>query len=457
MTPNFVKNGFYEIFQEVRILFSRNHLKDMQKNWVIRTLQSALIVTLVSSCTFFQKETKVDDTTPWVRLGELKEIIEIPVLDEYGFEKGNDQITEHKVKRNESLYIILRSLDVSPQTIKEIEQEAKGKIRLNRIQPGQRYISYVATDSEKLNRVILHNDMLNYVVFDFKDEIKVSKREKTITSKIVETSGVITSSLYETLLENGVDPLLGNKLSEIFGWQVDFFRIYENDSYKVIYEQKYVGDEPYGVGKVLAAEFNHKNKKFDAFFHETSDRAGYFDSKGKGVQKALLKAPFTYSQRVSSNFSHSRFHPVLKTRTPHYGVDYAAPLGTPVIAVGDGTIIESRNRGPNGNIVKIRHNSTYTTAYLHLNGFARGIKSGAKVKQGQVIGYVGRTGRVSGVHLDYRIYINDQPVNPLKVDLPPSKAITKTEMTNFLQTVRKYKFQLGQIGKELLASSYNSY
>ena len=196
---------------------------------------------------------------------------------------------------------------------------------------------------------------------------------------------------------------------------------------------------------------------FDAFFYETNDRAGYFDSAGKGVQKALLKAPFTYSQRVSSNFSHNRFHPVLKTRRPHYGVDYAAPLGTPVIAVGDGTITESRYRGANGNIVKIQHNSTYTTAYLHLNGFARGIKRGAKVKQGQVIGYVGRTGRVTGVHLDYRIYKNDQPVNPLTIDLPPSKAISNSEMKQFRLTVEKYKFQLSQIGEGLLASAYYTY
>lgn len=429
----------------------------MQHNRVKRILQSVGIVTLFTSCSLFQRNEVKVDYIDSVTLESLYEIKEQPALDEYGFVQKGERIQQGKVKRNESLYIILRSLDVSPQIIQEIEKESRGKFQSNRIRPGQKYLTYLDSGTNSVNRLILHNDQLNYVVFDLENGVKVEKGRKEISSKITETSGVITSSLYEALLENDVDPLLGNKLSEIFGWQVDFFRIYENDSYKVIYEQQFVGDEPYGVGKILAAEFIHKGEVYDAYFYETNDRAGYFNSKGKGVQKALLKAPFTYSQRVSSNFSHSRFHPVLKTRTPHYGVDYAAPLGTPVIAVGDGTVIESRYRGANGNIVKIQHNSTYTTAYLHLNGFASGIKKGVKVKQGQVIGYVGRTGRVSGVHLDYRIYKNDQPVNPLTVDLPPSKAISKEEMKQFHLTVEKYKFQLGQIGKGLLASAYYTY
>ncbi len=424
---------------------------------VKKALQSVGIVTLFASCSFFQSNESEVNYVNSVTSESLIEIKEQPVLDEYGFVQKGEIIQQGKVKRNESLYIILRSLDVSPQTIKEIEIESKGKFQTNRIRPGQRYLTYMDSGTNQVSRLILHNDLLNYIVFDLENGVNVEKGKKEITSKITETSGIITSSLYEALLENGVDPLLGNKLSEIFGWQVDFFRIYENDSYKVFYEQQFVDDTPYGVGKILAAEFTHKGEVYDAFFYETNDRAGYFNSEGNGVQKALLKAPFTYSQRVSSNFSHSRFHPVLKTRMPHYGVDYAAPLGTPVIAVGDGTIIESRYRGPNGNIVKIQHNSTYTTAYLHLNGFASGIKKGVKVKQGQVIGYVGRTGRVTGVHLDYRIYKNNQPVNPLTVDLPPSKAISKEEMKKFRLTVEKYKFQLSQIGEELLASVYYTY
>tara|TARA_R110000868_G_scaffold37111_8_gene131462 strand:- start:10193 stop:11536 length:1344 start_codon:yes stop_codon:yes gene_type:complete len=444
-----MKNCDKSVFFSVKNIYSF-----MLKNWVKGILQSVVVLALLTACSVFQSKEDSTFQTPSVKLDSLIEIDEMVALDEYGYEKRNEVILEDRVKRNESLYIILRKLDVTPQKIQEIEIESRGKFSSKRIQPGQRYLAYINEESSSLNRLILHDDLLDYVVFNFEDELKVERGRKEITSKIKETSGVITSSLYETLLENGDDPLLGNKLSEIFGWQIDFFRIYENDSYKVIYEQQFVDDEPYGVGKVLAAEFLHSNKTYDAFYFESNDRAGYFDRIGNGVQKALLKAPFTYSQRVSSNFSHGRFHPVLKTRTPHYGVDYAAPLGTPVISVGDGIVLESQYRGANGNIVKIEHNSTYTTAYLHLNGFAKGIRRGAKVKQGQVIGYVGRTGRVTGVHLDYRVYKNDQPVNPLTVNLPPSKAITETEKNSFSTQVEKYRFQLSQIGERVLAAAY---
>lgn len=447
-----MKNCKKFVFSAHKIIY-----RCMHKNWVRGTLQGLVVLIFFTSCSFFNSKENSSFETESVTLDSLVEIKETVVLDEYGFVTRNEFIKEDRVKRNENLYLILRGLDVTPQIIQEVERESKGKFSSKRIRPGQRYVAYIDEESSVLNRLILHDDLLDYVVFNFENEVQVERGRKEITTKISETSGVISSSLYETLLENGDDPLLGNKLSEIFGWQIDFFRIYENDSYKVIYEQQFIDGKPYGVGRVLAAEFLHKNKSFDAFYFETEDRAGYFDKIGNGVQKALLKAPFTYSQRVSSNFSHSRFHPVLKRRTPHYGVDYAAPLGTPVISVGDGVVTESRYRGANGNIVKIKHNSTYTTAYLHLNGFARGIKQGAQVKQGQVIGYVGRTGRVTGVHLDYRVYKNDQPVNPLTVDLPPSKAITKMEKKDFLLQVEKYQFQLSQIGREVLAANYSSF
>lgn len=421
----------------------------MFKTKFYQGLTGLAVVTLLSTCTLFESK----EVTPSVYLENLEEIKELPVLDAYGYDRVLENVTEGEVKRNESLYIILRGLDVSPQKIYEIEKEAKGKLRLNRIQPGQRYLTYADGSDKEPHRLILHSNLLEYVILDWEDDISIEKGTKEVTIRITEASGVITSSLYETLQENGVNPLLGNKLSEIFGWQIDFFRLYKNDSFKVVYEQEFVDGQPYGVGKVIAAEFEHKGSAFDAYFFETEDRAGYFDSNGKGVQKALLKAPFLFSQRISSNFSHSRFHPVLKRRTPHYGVDYAAPLGTPVISVGDGEVIESRYRGPNGNIVKIKHNGTYTTAYLHLNGFARGIKKGVKVKQGQVIGYVGRTGRVTGVHLDYRIYKNDQPVNPVTVKLPPSKSISDKDMASFKALVGKYRFQLSQIGTNFLAAN----
>ncbi|WP_284700219.1 peptidoglycan DD-metalloendopeptidase family protein [Gracilimonas sediminicola] len=385
----------------------------------------------------------------------MVEISEGVQLDPYGFNRINLEVEEGRVKRNESLYLILRDLDVSPQTIYEINQKSKGVFQSNRIKPGQKYLTYLDKESKGAQRLILHTNALDYVVFEWGNEVAVKTGQKEVTTRIAEASGVIESSLYETLVGQDVSALLGYRLSEIFAWQIDFFRLYPGDRFKVIYEEEFVDGEPFGIGKILAAEFTNKNETFDAFYFETDDRAGYYDREGNGVQKALMKAPFKYSQRVSSNFSHSRFHPVLKRRMPHYGVDYAAPLGTPVLSVGDGEVVEAQYRGANGNIVKIRHNGTYTTAYLHLNGFAKGIRAGQRVKQGQVIGYVGKTGRVTGVHLDYRIYKNGQPVNPLKVKLPPSKAIDGAQMEQFTNHIEDLKFQLSHIdeaGESTVAS-----
>lgn len=417
----------------------------MSNSKILRGMGALLCLAIISALIALNGKSKQPAPDFKISSENLVEIKEDIQLDVYGFNRINSEVKEGKVKRNESLYLILRDLDVSPQEIYKISNEAKEVFESNRLKPGQRYLTYKQKGSEKAHRLILHTNALEYVVFDWQNEISVTSGRKEVTTQIAEASGVIESSLYETLLNADQNILLGNRLSEIFAWQIDFFRLYPGDHFKVIYEEEFVDGKPFGIGKIIAAEFTNKNETFDAFYYESDDRAGYFDSEGNGVQKALLKAPFKYSQRVSSNFSHNRFHPVLKRRIPHYGVDYAAPIGTPVLSVGDGKVVEAQYRGANGNIVKIRHNGTYTTAYLHLNGFARGIKSGTRVKQGQVIGYVGKTGRVTGVHLDYRIYKNGQPVNPLTVKLPPSKSISTDEMEDYQEYIEKIKFQLSQI------------
>lgn len=407
----------------------------------------------LSSCVLFQSDEIEFESEPSITLSNFSEIKENIVLDEYGFQVRT-LVLDDRIKRNESIYTILRSFDISAQTIRLLDLEARDVFSSNSLRPGQRYLVYENPITEKVDRLIIHVNTVEYVVFDWGDKIWVDKGSKEITKVQMVTEGVITSSLYEALKQNGDNPILGSKLSDIFGWQVDFFSLQPNDEYKVVYEQQFVDGEPYGVGEIIAANFRNKDNLYNAYYYETVDRAGYFDQNGEGLQKALLKAPFKYSQRVSSGFSHSRFHPVLKKSMPHYGVDYAAPLGTPVIAVGDGEVIEARYRGPNGNIVKIKHNGIYTTAYLHLNGFAPGVRPGKRVKQGQIIGYVGRTGRVTGVHLDYRIYKNDQPVNPLNIDLPPSKALEGEELRNFKLYIERYRHLMRSSDQNMLALNY---
>ncbi|MBO6792308.1 MAG: peptidoglycan DD-metalloendopeptidase family protein [Balneolaceae bacterium] len=407
----------------------------------------------LSNCSLWQtNEVSIHEETPAITLTNFEEIKEQQLIDEYGF-KQRLLVEENTIKRNESIYTILSGFDVTPQTIYAINNEAKGVFRTNSLRPGQRYLVYKNPITDQVDRLIIHFDKVNYVVFDWADKIWVDRGAKEVSTIQKVTSGVITSSLYQSLKDNEVNPLLGSKLSEIFAWQVDFFSLQPNDQFTIVYEQPIVDGEPYGIGDIVAASFTHKGKSYDAFFYETDERAGYFDKNGNGLQKALLKAPFKYSQRVSSGFSHSRFHPVLKKSMPHYGVDYAAPIGTPVIAVGDGEVVEARYRGPNGNIVKIKHNGVYTTAYLHLNGFAPGVRRGVRVKQGQTIGYVGKTGRVTGVHLDYRIYKNDQPVNPLSIDLPASKSLAGDDLEEYKLYIERYKYLMRDELINLLASN----
>ncbi|HBQ58508.1 MAG TPA: hypothetical protein DD671_02500 [Balneolaceae bacterium] len=399
----------------------------------------------------FQKEKPVPELS--ISSENMVEISEDLDLDSYGFNRFNVEVNEGKVRRNESLYLILRDLDVSPQKIYQINQASKGVFQSNRLKPGQKYLTY--TGEEGTERLILHTNALDYIVFDWKDDIAIITGKKEVTTKRAETAGVITSSLYETLMDNEVSTLLGLRMSEIFAWQIDFFRLYPGDNFKVIYEERYVDGEFLGIGDIIAAEFTVKDQTYDAFYFENETTAGFYDSQGNGVQKALLKAPFKFSQRISSSFNRNRFHPILKRRIPHQGVDYAAPIGTPVLSVGDGQVTEAQYRGANGNIVKIEHNGTYTTAYLHLNGFAKGIKAGTRVRQGEVIGYVGKTGRVTGVHLHYMIYKNGQPVNPLTIDLPPSKALQGDDLQRFKGKVQRLEKELSDIsmeGEETVAS-----
>ncbi|MEP1150607.1 MAG: peptidoglycan DD-metalloendopeptidase family protein [Balneola sp.] len=414
--------------------------------WVKNLITGLAILCLLPACSVFQKDSPT--TTNSVTVDNFEEIEEQPGFDSYGFVKNQSIIKEAKVKRNESLYVILRSLDVSPEEIYDIELKSKGKFDTRRIKQNQKYYTYHDLDTGAPLRMVFHQTATDYIIFDWQNGVDVKVGAKAIRTEIATASGTIESSLYETLVDQNVNILVANGLSEIFGWEVDFFRLYKGDKFKVIYETRFVDDKPYGIGQIIAAEFEHRGEVYDAYFYESDEAFGYYDGVGNSVQKALLKAPFKYSQRISSNFSYNRFHPVLKKRMPHYGVDYAAPLGTPVIAVGDGEIIQSRYNGAAGNMVKIRHNSTYSTAYLHLNGFASGVKEGRKVKQGQVIGYVGRTGRVTGVHLHYNVYKNDRPVNPVKLVLPPSKGISNEELETYKIAIEAKKEALDKIGNE---------
>jgi murein DD-endopeptidase MepM/ murein hydrolase activator NlpD len=250
------------------------------------------------------------------------------------------------------------------------------------------------------------------------------------------TNGIIQHSVFSALKSQGADPNLAGQLALIFGWVVDFFTdIRPGDHFSILYEKKNYEDGSAVLGRVLAARVYTRGQEFYAFGYKTAKRSwAYYDVEGKSLQKSLLRAPLSYT-RISSNFSYRRKHPILKHYRPHYGVDYAAPTGTPVKSTGDGTVIAAAYQKDNGRYIKVRHNRHYTTYYLHLSRFAKGIRNGAKVRQGQVIGYVGSTGLSNGPHLDYRIKVDGRFVNPRTVNLPSKNPVPKAEMV-FFQKVR---------------------
>lgn len=246
-------------------------------------------------------------------------------------------------------------------------------------------------------------------------------------------SGIIASNLWNTMTDNDLNPMLAIELSKIYAWTIDFFGIQKGDKFRLLYEEQFVDTVSTGVGPVYAVEFEHMGKNYYAFRFSQDEGFDYFDDKGENLRKAFLKAPLEFS-RISSRFSGSRLHPVLKIRRPHHGVDYAAPLGTPVVSIGDGTVIGKGYQGGSGNFVKIRHNAVYTTMYLHLSRFGKGVSTGSRVQQGEVIGYVGSTGLSTGPHLDFRVFMNGTPIDPLKIDAPPGDPVKTDYKQDFIHT-----------------------
>jgi murein DD-endopeptidase MepM/ murein hydrolase activator NlpD len=289
---------------------------------------------------------------------------------------------------------------------------------------------------------IYEEDKTSYITYKLKDDLSVEKGEKNLTRELKYTAGTITSSLWNSLVENGNDPALAIEMSEVYAWTIDFFGIQRNDHFKVVFEELNVEDEAIGIGNVEAACFNHMGKDLFAYRFTHNGTTGYYDENGQNLQRAFLKAPLRF-RRISSKFSNGRMHPILKIRRPHHGVDYAADYGTPVQTIGDGTVIEKGwNKGGGGNYIKIKHNSAYTTVYMHLAGFAKGLQTGSRVSQGEVIGYVGSTGLSTGPHLDFRVYFNGKAIDPLSMESPPSEPVAKEYLEQFFQVRDSLKVML---------------
>lgn len=285
-----------------------------------------------------------------------------------------------------------------------------------------------------------------YVRCSFADSVTVARVNARVDLRRRTVAATISSSLWNALAEQGVDPQVALDLSDIFAWTVDFFGLGRGDRFGVIYDERVVGGQVVGTAPIIAAVYISASGHRDyAFRHQGDSTAGYYDLQGNSLRRAFLKAPLHFS-RISSRFSHGRMHPILKIRRPHHGVDYAAPRGTPVVAIGDGKVVaKGYDAKGGGNYVKIRHNSVYTSVYMHLNNFAKGVAQGKSVRQGDVIGAVGQTGLATGPHLDFRILRDGKPIDPLRVEMPPAEPIDNDAIIDFMDESDKLKAQLDSI------------
>ncbi len=363
----------------------------------------------------------------------------------YGIQIDSFEVKKDKVKRNQNLSEILNPRNVDYKTIDQLARKSKKIFDVRKIKTGNPYTLLCDKDSGASAKFMIYEkNPIEYVVFDLRDSINIYESKKPVDTIRKSFTGVIYNSLYMTILENGGNIQLVNALAEMYAWQIDFFRIQKNDKFKVIYDELFVDGESVGLHKILAAQFEHFNDNFSAYYFHQDAEHDYFDDNGESLRKAFLKAPLKYS-RISSKYTMRRYHPVQKRYKAHLGTDYAAPQGTPIYAVGDGVITEARYKKYNGNYVKIRHNSVYTTQYLHMYKIKSGIKPGKTVKQGDVIGYVGSTGLATGPHCCFRFWKNGHQVDPFRQKIPPSKPVAESNMDAFKKIQKKYKKQLDKL------------
>ena len=359
-----------------------------------------------------------------------------------GFNPDSLTVTEGKVKNGQFFSTLLGSLGMSAQEAYNLTQACDSAFDVRTLRVGQSYRAYY---DGNLRYLVYDRDKASCIVFSCQPPYEAWVYKKPITIEKRYADVTINSSLWNDMRAADVSPLLIVSLSDIYAWTIDFFALQKGDRFRVLYEEKVCDGEVIAVDTVRYAVFSHEGQDMPMVMFNQGDGGNiWWNEKGESMRKAFLKAPLNYS-RISSGFSYSRKHPVTRKVQPHTGVDYAAPTGTPVMTIGDGVVTSVKYEGAGGNTVRIRHNSVYSTAYLHLSKYAKGLKAGQRVRQGEVIGYVGSTGRSTGPHLDFRVWKNGTPINPLKMESPPAEPIKSSNRPAFDLMHEKYKAQIDTI------------
>jgi hypothetical protein len=353
--------------------------------------------------------------------------------DRFGFNVDSFYIEENTIKKNEVFGTIMSSAGLTSNLIMLIEHEAKDIFNIRNIQTGAKYHVIKRHECDETPVAIVYEpNKYKYLVCDLRDEVKVNLIEKNIEVCEQIVSGQIESSLWKSLENEGVNPSVIDLMEEALSSSVDFYHTQKGDQFKLIFENKYIDGELIGMGRLLAACYiNDKGANY-SILYKSKAYEGYFDADGRPARKAFLKAPVKFS-RISSNYNLRRFHPIKGKTIPHLGTDYAAPYGTEIRSVADGVVTDATYGSGNGYFVKVKHDNIYQTQYLHMSRFAKGIRRGTRVKQGQTIGYVGSTGLSTGPHVCFRFWKNGRQVNHLNEKLPLAQPMNMSELPAFFE------------------------
>ncbi|MEX2513501.1 MAG: peptidoglycan DD-metalloendopeptidase family protein, partial [Cyclobacteriaceae bacterium] len=398
----------------------------MKKIWIF----GGAVLFTAMAVWVYRLESHIEREVEKVAITNLKEEpepVEATLL--YGINVDDQNIIEGIVKRNQTLSTILSPFNVPYQIIDEIAKKSKEIFDVRKIAFNRKYTVLTPKDSTKAQFFIYEPNPTEFVVFKL-DEPEIYVESKPMEIKKREIGGTITKSLYVNMTSLGLTPDLIDQFADLYGWVVDFQRLQKGDKFKVVFKEQVVENQIVGIEDIEAAYFEHLGQIYHAIPFEQNGIVSYFDQEGNSLKKAFLRDPLRFT-RISSRYSLSRFHPVQKRYKAHLGTDYAAPRGTEIRSVGDGTVIEAGYSGGNGNYVKIKHNGTYTTQYLHMSKIGKGIRRGTRVKQGQVIGYVGSTGLATGPHLCFRFWKHGKQVDWLREDIPPAEPIAEENKLAF--------------------------
>ncbi|MFC0603217.1 M23 family metallopeptidase [Winogradskyella pulchriflava] len=414
-------------------------------------LKRLIAITVIIACFWACKD---DNSAAEAYKKEIAETVEEEKILEFGFDLSHFEFKRDTVKKGDTFGIILERNNIGYPEIYQIAEKAKDTFDIaTKLQVGKPYTLLFSKQNvndsiQKPTTFIYQKTLEDYVVIDFKDSIQAYTRTKPITYVEKTATGIITNNISETLEEKGLSQMLAFKMADdIYAWTIDFRRLQPGDRFKVIYTDKYISDSIYaGVHNVKAAYFEHNGDSLYAFQFKTDsikNIVDYFNEDAKNLRRAFLKMPVKFG-RLSSRYNLKRriAYYGYKVR-PHKGTDFAAPIGTPIMATANGTVIESTRRGGNGKYVKIRHNDTYTTQYLHMK--AQNVKKGQFVKQGDIIGWVGMTGNSGGPHVCYRFWKNGKQVDPFKQKLPEAKPISDSLKVKYLEYIKPIKQRLDNI------------